>query len=198
MSEDVPHPRWALAIRLLHWLTVLALTFQLAIAFGPMNGPGMATMNWLPVHMSAGVAILAIVVLRLGWRTFTKAPVQPISRSSQLARTVFHMSIYALFLAVLITGWLGYRPMPFMPPARLFGGLPVPLAPFVGPSSARAFAFIHAKLVWVLLGFVGIHIAAALLHLAWFRDDVMRGMSFGGSGHPPRAGGIGRGLTRRP
>ena len=179
MSENIPHPRWALGIRLLHWLTVLALAFQLVVAFGPMKGPGMASMNWLPIHMSAGVTIFAIIILRLGWRAFTKAPVQPISRSSQRARTVFHMSIYALILAVLITGWLGYRPMPFMPPARLFGDLPVPLAPSVGPLSARAFAFIHAKLVWILLGFVGIHVAAAFVHFVFFRDRVMRGMSFG-------------------
>ena len=179
MSKNVPHHRWALGVRLLHWLTVLALAFQLVVAFGPMKGPGMASMNWLPIHMSAGVTILAIIVLRLSWRAFTKAPVQPISRSSQRARTVFHMSIYALILAVLITGWLGYRPMPFMPPARLFGGLPVPLAPSLGPLSARAFAFIHAKLVWILLGFIGIHVAAAFVHFVFFRDGVMRGMSFG-------------------
>jgi cytochrome b561 len=179
MSLKVPHPRWALGIRLLHWLTVLALAFQLAVAFGPMKGPGMSTMNWVPIHMSVGVTILAIVVLRLGWRAFTKAPTQPYSRSWHRARTVFHMSIYALILAVLITGWLGYRPMPFMPPARLFGGVPVPVAPSVDPSSARAFAFIHAKLVWILLGLIGIHVAAALVHSALIRDNVMRGMSLG-------------------
>ncbi|RWB96358.1 MAG: cytochrome b [Mesorhizobium sp.] len=177
--RDVARPRWSFGIRLFHWLTVLILAFQLVVAFGPMKGPGMASMNWLPAHMSAGVLILAIIVLRLGWRAVTKAPPQPYSRSWHRARTVFHMSIYALILAVLITGWLAYRPMPFMPPARLFGDVPVPIAPSVGPSSARAFAFIHAKLVWVLLGFIGIHIAAALVHLAWFRDDIMRGMSFG-------------------
>ncbi|RTM09226.1 MAG: cytochrome b [Hyphomicrobiales bacterium] len=182
MNKNDPHPRWALGVRLLHWLTVLVLAFQVIVAFGPMKGPGMSTMNWLPVHMSVGVTILAVIVLRLGWRAFTKAPAQPYSRSWHRARTVFHMSIYALILAVLITGWLGYRPMPFMPPARLFGDLPVPLAPSVGPLSARAFAFIHAKLVWILLGLIGIHVAAALVHLAWFRDGVMRGMSFGRAG----------------
>lgn len=178
MSKNVPHHRWALGVRLLHWLTVLALAFQLVVAFGPMKGPGMATMNWLPVHMSAGVTILAVIILRLGWRAFTKAPVQPTSRSSQRARTVLHMSIYALILAVLITGWLGYRPMPFMPPARLFGNLPLPLAPSVGALSARAFAFIHAKLVWMMLGFVGVHILGALVHFVLLRDGVMRSMFF--------------------
>lgn len=179
MSQKDPRPRWALGVRLLHWLTVLVLAFQIVVAFGPMKGPGMAAMNWLPIHMSVGVTILAIVVLRLGWRAFTKAPAQPYSRSWHRARTIFHLSIYALILAVLITGWLGYRPMPFMPPARLFGDVPVPIAPSVGPSSARVFAFIHAKLVWMLLGLIGIHIAAALVHFALIRDDVMRGISFG-------------------
>ncbi|MBN9250759.1 MAG: cytochrome b, partial [Mesorhizobium sp.] len=161
-----------------HWLTVIALTAQVAVAFGPMNGPGMATMNWLPLHMSIGVTILAIIVLRLCWRVLTKAPVRRTSRSARFARTFIHVCLYAVILAVLITGWLGYRPMPFMPPARLFGGLPVPLAPSVSGLSARAFAILHGKLVWILLGFVGAHVLAALVHLALFRDGVMRGMSF--------------------
>jgi cytochrome b561 len=71
--------------------------------------------------------------------------------------------------------------MPFMPPARLFGKLPVPLAPSVGALSARGFAFVHAKLVWILLGFVGVHILAALVHFVLLRDGVMRSMFFGKS-----------------
>ncbi|MER8780212.1 cytochrome b/b6 domain-containing protein [Mesorhizobium sp. M1006] len=86
-----------------------------------------------------------------------------------------------IILAVLITGWLGYRPMPFMPPARLFGNLPVPLAPSGGALSARGFAFVHAKLVWILLGFVGVHVLAAMVHFVLLRDGVMRSMFFGKS-----------------
>lgn len=117
-------------------------------------------MNWLPLHMSIGVTILAIIVLRLCWRIFTTAPVRQTSRSVRFASAFVHLSLYVMILAVLITGWLGYRPMPFMPPARLFGNLPVPLAPSVGALSARGFAIVHAKLVWILLGFVGVHVLA--------------------------------------
>lgn len=169
---------WHFGIRLLHWLTVIALAAQIAIAFGPMNEPGMATMNWLPLHMSIGVTILATIVLRLCWRVSTRAPVRQTSRLARFAITFFHVSLYAAILAVLITGWLGYRPMPFMPPARLFGTLPVPLAPSVGALSARGFALIHAKLVWILLGLAGVHILAALAHFALLRDGVMRSMVF--------------------
>ncbi|QND68400.1 cytochrome b [Mesorhizobium loti] len=171
--------RWHFGIRLLHWLTVIALAAQIAIAFGPMDGPGMATMNWLPLHMSVGVTILAVIVLRLCWRIFTRAPVRQTSRFMRFATAFFHMFLYVAILAVLITGWLGYRPMPFMPPARLFGNLPVPLAPSVGALSARGFALIHAKLVWILLGFVGVHALAALVHFLVLRDGVMRTMFFG-------------------
>lgn len=177
MKEN-PRLRWNFGIRLLHWLTVIALAAQIAIAFGPMDGPGMATMNWLPLHMSIGVTILAIIVLRLCWRLFTRAPVRQTSRPVRFATSFFHMLLYITILAVLITGWLGYRPMPFMPPARLFGNLPVPLAPSVSALSARGFALIHAKLVWVLLGLAGVHILAALVHFVLLRDGVMRSMFF--------------------
>ena len=170
---------WHFGIRLLHWLTVIALATQIAIAFGPMRGPGMTMMNWLPLHMSIGVTILAIIVLRLCWRSFTQAPVRPTSRLIRFATAFFHMFLYVTILAVLITGWLGYRPMPFMPPARLFGILPMPLAPSVGALSARGFAFVHQKLVWIMLGLVGIHVLAAMVHLVLLRDGVMRSMVLG-------------------
>ncbi|TJX73183.1 MAG: cytochrome b [Mesorhizobium sp.] len=172
---------WHFGIRLLHWLTAIALAAQIAIAFGPMNGPDMATMNWLPLHMSIGVTILAIIVLRLCWRVFTKAPARHASRPVRSATAFFHLFLYVTILAVLATGWLGYRPMPFMPPARLFGNVPVPLAPSVGTLSARGFALVHAKLVWILLGLVGVHILGALVHFTLLRDGVMESMVFGQS-----------------
>ena len=174
-----PRLHWHFGIRLLHWLTVAALAAQIAIAFGPMRGPGMTMMNWLPLHMSIGVTILTIVVLRLCWRSFTQAPVRPTSRFLRFATAFFHVLLYVTILAVLITGWLGYRPMPFMPPARLFGTLPVPLAPSVGALSARGFAFVHQKLVWIMLGLIGVHVLAAMVHLGLLRDGVMRSMVFG-------------------
>ncbi len=186
MAVSVSDQRWSLAVRLLHWLTVVALAAQLAVAFGPMAGPGMAPMNWLPLHMSIGVTVIAMILLRLFWRVFTKVPVRPLPRPVRFAGALVHACLYVTILAVLITGWLGYRPMPFMPPARLFGSLPVPLAPTMGGLSARAFAVLHAKLVWLLLGLVGVHVLAALAHAALLRDGVMRGMSLGRPDVAPR------------
>jgi cytochrome b561 len=143
-------------------------------------------MNWLPFHMSIGVTLIAILLLRLCWRLFTRTPARTLPRPLRFAGAVVHACLYATILAVLITGWLGYRPMLFMPPARLFGSLPVPLAPTMGGLSARSFAMLHARLVWVLLGLVGVHVLAALVHAALLRDGVMRGMFFGRTDVIPR------------
>ena len=186
MAVNVSDQRWSLGVRLLHWLTVVALAAQLAVAFGPMAGSGMAPMNWLPLHMSIGVTVIAMIFLRIFWRIFDKAPVRPLPRYVRFAGALVHICLYATILAVLITGWLGYRPIPFMPPARLFGSLPVPLAPTVDGLSARSFAVLHARLVWILLGLAGIHVLAALAHVVLLRDGVMRGMSFGRPNVRPR------------
>ena len=185
MAVTVSDQRWSLSVRLLHWLTVVALAAQLAVAFGPMAGPGMAPMNWLPLHMSIGVTVIAMILLRLFWRVFTKVPVRSLPRPVRFAGAIVHVCLYVTILAVLITGWLAYRPLPFMPPARLFGSLPLPLAPAVDGLSARSFAMLHARLVWILLGLVGVHVLAALAHAALLRDGVMRGMSFGRTNATP-------------
>ena len=100
VSEVRENPRlhWHFGIRLLHWLTVIALAAQITIAFGPMNGPGMATMNWLPLHMSIGATIFAIIVLRLCWRVCTRAPVRQTSRLARFATAFFHVSLYVTIL----------------------------------------------------------------------------------------------------
>jgi cytochrome b561 len=57
----------------------------------------------------------------------------------------------------------------------------MPPAPTIGQFPARPFAIIHGQLIWVLLGFIGVHVVAALVHFSLFRDGVMRGMFLGRS-----------------
>lgn len=172
---------WSIGIRLLHWLTAVVLAAQITIAFALMGRSGMATMQWLPLHMSVGVSILGIVVIRLVWRVFERTPARPLRPAIRRFGLLVHVSLYALILAVVITGWFAYSPMPLMPAARLFGGLPTPTAPRLDGLSARDFALIHRSLVWAFLAVVGIHVAAALLHASLFRDDLLKGMLFGRS-----------------
>ena len=181
MMESSQVERWDLGIRVLHWLTVAALVAQVGIAFGLMGGPGIATILWLPLHMSIGATIFCVVLLRLGWRAFTRPPLRRLSPPLRRLSIFIHANLYALVLAVGITGWMAYRPLPLMPGARLFGNFPVPLAPSVTGIPARDFAAAHSVLVWVLLAVVAVHVVATLTHAAALRDGTMSGMLFGRS-----------------
>jgi cytochrome b561 len=171
---------WSLGLRLLHWLTVVVLATQLVIGFF-LFGPGMATHHWMPFHISIGASVLGIVLFRLAWRLFESRPLRTDSPALRHFSTAVHVALYVLIIAVVLTGWLAYRPAPLMPPARLFGFLVVPRAPDVLGLSARNFASAHSALVWAFLVFVAAHVAAALVHAVYFRDAVVRGMLFGRS-----------------
>lgn len=173
LDDEVPG--WSLGIRLLHWLTVIALAAQLAIGFF-LFGPGMATHVWMPIHISVGAGIFGIVIVRLAWRLFDVAPKRMASTAFRRLAALVHASLYTLIVAVLITGWMAFRPAPFMPPAKLLGFMAVPQAPSVLGFSARDLASVHSILVWVFLGFVALHLAAAVVHIVILRDGIVDGM----------------------
>ncbi|RWM17055.1 MAG: cytochrome b [Mesorhizobium sp.] len=179
MTVKHPAARWHPAVKLLHWLTVAALAWQVVVALGPMKGPGVIAMTWLPTHISIGVTLFCILVLRLVVRAVTKAPDRQAHWLVRSAGASVHACLYGLILSVVITGWLAYRPMPLMPPTRLFGFLSVPRPPNVAGLTARDFIAIHDTLFWILVAFIGLHVLAALIHSVLFRDGVMKGMLFG-------------------
>ncbi len=170
---------WSVGIRLLHWLTVVVLAAQITAAFSLMGGPGMATMRWLPFHMSLGASILGVILIRIVRRAFEAAPTRRLSPRIRRLGSLVHISLYLVIFAVVITGWFAYRPVPLTPPAHLFGKLPVPTAPRIGGISARDFALIHRSLVYAFLALVGTHVAAALLHAIILRDGILSAMLFG-------------------
>ena len=178
-GNDQEQHVWGLSIRILHWMTLVVVGAQVAMAFALMGGPGMATMLWLPLHMSLGVTILGIVLIRIILRAAGSAPARKVSPFVRQLSSFIHASLYAAILAVIITGWLAYRPTPFMPPARLFASFPMPIAPDLVGIQAREFAFTLRAIVWVFVVLIGVHTAAALMHSLVLRDGTLGGMLFG-------------------
>jgi cytochrome b561 len=166
----------------------MALIWQIPAAFIFIGGPGITTMVWLPLHMSVGVAILWVVIIRLVWRASERRPPRQGTRLLRAVAALVQTCLYALIVAVVITGWLAYRPMPLMPPALLFGWWPVLPAPRFGSWSARDIAAVHRSLVSVFVGLVGLHVAAAARHGLVLRDGVVGAMGFRRSQAMPSPG----------
>ncbi|TIS16451.1 MAG: hypothetical protein E5X07_35460, partial [Mesorhizobium sp.] len=106
-NEDPRAAAWAWPLRLLHWLTVGLLVWEIVITLGPMNERGAVAMRWMPTHMSLGLALFALCLCRMAFRLVTQAP-QP----QRPAAVAVHLALYAILIALIATGWLGHQPMP--------------------------------------------------------------------------------------
>jgi cytochrome b561 len=93
----------------LHWLVAAFVFVQLGLGLYAAGLPvSLARLQWLSRHKSLGLAILALVLLRLAWRSMNRAPALPDSmpRWQRGAATTTHWLLYALLVLAPLAGWM--------------------------------------------------------------------------------------------
>lgn len=82
-------------------------------------------------HKSFGIAVLLLSVSRLAWRFTHKPPPEPASlpRWQKHVSGLVHLALYALMLALPITGWIMVSASPLNIDTVLFGVIPWPHLP---------------------------------------------------------------------
>ncbi len=166
----------------LHWLLALMLVTSFGVGLYmtelPMSPTRLRVYNW---HKWAGVTILALSALRLGWRLTHRPPVLPAAVEAAMAgwrRQVFrgtHRFLYVLFFAVPLAGWAYSSALGF--PIVWFGVLPLP--DFVPVDKALAEGVLrplHVGSAFTLAGMVLLHVGATLKHQFVDRDGLMARM----------------------
>lgn len=166
--------RWGALSLGLHWLT-----FALIVGLGTVG----LIMTDLPsspfkiqiygVHKSIGLTVFALTLLRMSWRLFAGVPkpVPGTPRWQNALATLTHAGLYALLLAIPLSGWLFNSAAGF--PLRWFGLFRLPALAHFDPS-LKAFARdLHETLFWVLAALVVVHSAAALYHHYRLHDRVL-------------------------
>ena len=161
----------------LHWLIALAVVVQVCLGWYmnealPDHSPAQAQIR--TIHVSLGVTILLLVLIRIGVRLTHPAPPLPAAMplwERALARAS-HVIFYLLLLALPLTGWtivsLGKAPIQVW-------GLPWPRLPgvsagmlFGSPVSRplrEGIAHIHVYiLIWIVVITLALHVAGALWH----------------------------------
>src|SRR3989442_10630576 len=84
---------YGIIARAFHWLVALLVLTQLGVGLYAANLPvSLARLRWLSHHKSLGLFILALVLLRLGWRAFDPPPqpARPIARWERPAALATH------------------------------------------------------------------------------------------------------------
>jgi cytochrome b561 len=171
-------PGYGLVAKLLHWLIVALLTVQYAIgSIMPHIGRKTANEGWVSWHFSVGAAILFFIVIRLGWRLLHSVPQLPtLAPWEKLLSGFTHWGLYILVLAMTLLGWAATNSRGW--DVNLFGLVTLPKISPTGSAWGHECGDIHNILVYVLLGFILVHVAAALYHYFVKHDQVVGRMLF--------------------
>lgn len=181
------HPlRYGAVAMTLHWLiaALILLDFALALSFSKFDpGDALYFRFAYDQHMSVGMMVLFLSVLRVVWRLLHRVPPLPaeMGRAMRLLARSSHAFLYVFMLLAPLSGWvvLSVRKKP--PP--LFGDLHWPaIQPLVDlPHEQRApihDAFLpgHIWFSYIGMALLGVHVLAALYHHYFKHDDVLRRM----------------------
>ncbi len=163
---------------LLHWLVAIAMAGLFALGYWMVGLTYYS--SWYrtapDIHKSAGLLLLALMVVRVIWRFVSDgpAPLQSHGRMTRLATKVGHGVLYIGLFVLMISGYListaDGRPI------GVFGWFEVPALFTSIPKQEDIAGLVHEYLAWGLLIFAGLHALAALKHHFIDRDPTLKRM----------------------
>ena len=181
MSEPAAGQHYNSTAKILHWALAGLIVAQYALAnlaeFAAEAGAQVRQIALLANHKSVGISILALALIRLAWRTAHRPPPLPAAMPpwQALASKVSHGLLYALLLAMPLSGWLMSSASAYSVSWFNLFQLPDLAAP--DPALKEVFEGIHETLAWLLAAVAGVHILAAFKHALIDRDGVLRRMT---------------------
>jgi len=184
-SDPSRQSYYTLVQRLLHWLIALVVLVLLVagMVIGNFGYEGLVeqfggdvTNLLYKYHKTAGVLLLALMLIRLALRLILGAPAytRPLQPWQAVASQISHWGFYLLLIAMPVVGWL----------ATAAGGYPVEyfdwtLPGLIGkdPELSKSLFDLHGAIGWALVVLILVHVTAALTHWLVWRDGVMQRMS---------------------
>lgn len=162
--------------KMLHWLVLALLLVQYPIGWlMPDIHRGQTPGAAMTFHISVGIVISSLIILRLLWRlTHPVAPDSSLPPWQQISSEALHWTLYALVLATTLSGWLfaSFRGWP----VSFFYLFPIPMLSAENAAAGKAIDGLHQIAEWALLVAIGLHVAAALAHVFIYRDRIMQRM----------------------
>ena len=192
-----PSARYTALAIVLHWAIAFAILFNLPLGLwmheqAEHNQIGEGVFRAFQLHKSIGLTVLALSLVRLGWRLGHAPPPLPqhMPGWERMAAKTAHWAFYALMIALPLTGWLyvsaawsAHTDQPLAVPTRLFGLFRVPdlfglshAGDNARSSAAHLSLSAHGLLGWSMVTLAVLHVAAALKHQFFDRDTVLANM----------------------
>ena len=202
MSSTNPLMRYGTVSQVLHWTIAALVIVQLVMGkagFIDAEHSQTAAFMW---HGSLGLIVLALALVRILWILLKRPPAFPatLSRLGRISARTVHVSLYALLIALPISGW--WAASSEGATVNFFNVATVPGWQVTAASPARsevsrhaesegngteqddAAEQIHALLGDALLVLVILHVLAALKHQFVDRDRLIQRMLPASRSHP--------------
>ena len=184
MSSNAP-TRYNTVAMALHWLIAIAIISLLIVGkymHGlPNNDPNKFFLYQM--HKSFGITVLILSVIRVLWRLTHAVPALPAGMPAwqQWGAHIMHFGLYALMLAIPLTGWAVASSSSSGIPTILFGLVELPHLPVGTDHDTHEFYEEAHELLGnlMILLLVG-HVVAALKHHFVDKDTVLTRMLPGG------------------
>ncbi|HQU77952.1 MAG TPA: cytochrome b [Azonexus sp.] len=161
----------------LHWLMAILIFGLLALGFYmqdlPLSPQKLQLYSW---HKWAGVTAFLLVLFRLAWRATHTPPALPASmpKLAQFAAHAGHLALYALMLAIPLSGWLMSSAKGFQ--TVYFGVLPIPDLLAKNKELGDLLQTVHMSLNLLFAIVIAGHIGAAFKHHFIDKDDILTRM----------------------
>jgi cytochrome b561 len=162
--------------RFLHWTIVILIIVQYFLAETADELPdGLEKLQWLTRHKSIGMLVLLLAVVRILWKLANKGRPTPAGTGMiKKAAAAGHGLLYLLVLLQPISGWAMSSAANY--PVTLFGWFQFPALVAENHDLHESLEEVHEALFYALVAVAVVHIAAALYHHFFLKDDVLRRM----------------------
>lgn len=173
--------RYGTVAMILHWLIAFSIIGLLIVGKYmvdlPRTDPDRFALYQL--HKSFGISVLVLTVVRIGWRLINPVPPLPAGMPAwqRWGAHLSHFGLYALMLAIPLSGWAAVSASTLGIPTLLFGAVELPSLPIAPDRDTHEFfEGTHDLLGNLMIGLLILHVLAALKHHFVDRDTVLRRM----------------------
>ena len=185
-TTNTQNDRYCIPARLIHWVMAAGFIFMWACGYAMTSlVEDDSSMEELlfGLHISIGVTLLMLLVLRIVVRLTNKTPPLPqtLSRWEQIGSHIGHFALYLLPAIVIAIGW---AETDFGGHGVEWFGIAMPkifptMEMLWGYNLEELTATLHKWLAYTMLAIAIIHIAAVIKHRWIDRHDVLYRMGFG-------------------
>lgn len=163
--------RYAGRLRILHWLIagLVLATWPLGLMIGFVKND--VKLDFYLVHESLGFMVLWLMLLRIGTRLTSKAPLVEAPMVEKAAAHLVHGLLYVSLIVMPVSGFLATNAHGF--PLKWFGLITVWSPIGKEPDIAFTLSAIHEWSAWILLALFALHFAAVIFHHVIRRDRTL-------------------------